>query len=140
MTALTASSTNSKPNKFILAQNVWRSGKTCMEKIKALLKVMDSTAAMLVRSSKRWSMAAAITVGIDDENEDNMDDEDTISGRQSTLMNTHAFYIDFLSKLLHFSFLKFCFRLFNSDILRTQCNFERSNFIFLIRSKKNSQL
>ena len=91
MTALTASSSNTKPNKFILAQNVWRSGKTCMEKIKALLKVMDSTAAMLVRSSKRWSMAAAITVGIDDENEDNMDDEDTISGRQSTMMNTRAF-------------------------------------------------
>ena len=96
MTALTASSTNTKPNKFILAQNVWRSGKTCMEKIKALLKVMDSTAAMLVRSSKRWSMAAAITVGIDDENEDNMDDEDTISGKQSTYYEHPCFILRFL--------------------------------------------
>ena len=93
MTALTASHTNPKPNKFIVAQNVWRSGKTCMEKIKALLKVMDSTASMLVRSSKRWSMAAAITVGIEDENEDNMDDEDTISGRQSTVWEFQDFSV-----------------------------------------------
>ena len=79
-TSTTAVSNVSKLNKFILAQNLWRSGKTCMEKLKALLKVMDSTAALLVRSSKRWSMAAAITVGIEDDTDDIMDDEDTIAG------------------------------------------------------------
>ena len=79
-TSTTAVSNVSKLNKFILAQNLWRSGKSCMEKLKALLKVMDSTAALLVRSSKRWSMAAAITVGIEDDTDDMMDDEDTIAG------------------------------------------------------------
>lgn len=86
-TSTTAVSNVSKLNKFILAQNLWRSGKTCMEKLKALLKVMDSTAALLVRSSKRWSMAAAITVGIEDDTDDMMDDEDTIAGSTCTLNN-----------------------------------------------------
>ena len=72
----------SKMNKFILAQNLWRSGKTCLEKLKALLKVMDNTTSLLVRSSKRWSMAAAISVGIEhDDKDETVDDEDTISGK-----------------------------------------------------------
>ena len=78
----TANTVNSKMNKFILAQNLWRSGKTCLEKLKALLKVMDNTTSLLVRSSKRWSMAAAISVGIEhDDKDETVDDEDTISGK-----------------------------------------------------------
>ena len=76
----TANTVNSKMNKFILAQNLWRSGKTCLEKLKALLKVMDNTTSLLVRSSKRWSMAAAISVGIEHDKDETVDDEDTISG------------------------------------------------------------
>ena len=79
-TATAPSAVNSKMNKFILAQNLWRSGKTCLEKLKALLKVMDNTTSLLVRSSKRWSMAAAISVGIEHDKDETVDDEDTISG------------------------------------------------------------
>ena len=78
----------SKMNKFILAQNLWRSGKTCLEKLKALLKVMDNTTSLLVRSSKRWSMAAAISVGIEhDDKDETVDDEDTISGKVITFFS-----------------------------------------------------
>ena len=77
-TATAPSAVNSKMNKFILAQNLWRSGKSCLEKLKALLKVMDNTTSLLVRSSKRWSMAAAISVGIEhDDKDETVDDEES---------------------------------------------------------------
>ena len=57
-------------------------GKNCLEKIKNLLKFLDGTTSLILRSSKRWSLAAAITVGID-ETDELMTDEDTLAGKFS---------------------------------------------------------
>ena len=64
-------------------------GKSCLEKIKTLLKFLDGTTSMILRNSKRWSMAAAISVGMD-ENDDLMTDEDTLAG--TLTKRTFKFY------------------------------------------------
>jgi hypothetical protein len=74
----------SKMNKFINSSGIWNTGKVCMERLKNLLRLVDNTTALLIRSSKRWSMAAAITVGIN-ETDNPMDDDDTLAGSMSTL-------------------------------------------------------
>ena len=60
-------------------------GKTCLEKLKTLLKFLDGTTSLILRSSKRWSMAAAISVGID-ETDELMTDEDTLAGKQAFII------------------------------------------------------
>ena len=60
-------------------------GKTCLEKLKTLLKFLDGTTSLILRSSKRWSMAAAISVGID-ETDELMTDEDTLAGKQVIIL------------------------------------------------------
>ena len=61
-------------------------GKTCLEKLKTLLKFLDGTTSLILRSSKRWSMAAAISVGID-ETDELMTDEDTLAGKKRNLFS-----------------------------------------------------
>ena len=71
---------NNSSRKLNLPHGLWNTGKLCVEKIKTLLKLMDNTTSLLIRSSKRWSMAAAITVGID-ETDNMLTDEDTLAGK-----------------------------------------------------------
>ena len=71
---------NFKLKKFNVPLGIITQGKTCLEKLKTLLKIIDSTTSILIRSSKRWSLAAAISVGID-EKDDTISDEDTLSGK-----------------------------------------------------------
>ena len=70
-----------KTNKFNVPNGLVSQGKTCLEKLKTLLKFLDGTTSLILRSSKRWSMAAAISVGID-ETDELMTDEDTLAGKQ----------------------------------------------------------
>ena len=72
-------------------------GKACLQKIKTLLKFLDGTSSLLLRSSKRWSMAAAISVGID-ETDQIMTDEDTLAG---------IYFINNIIELKKFYFIKF---------------------------------
>jgi hypothetical protein len=65
-------------------------GKTCLEKLKTLLKFLDGTTSLILRSSKRWSMAAAISVGID-ETDELMTDEDTLAGKLLSLSNSSEY-------------------------------------------------
>ena len=69
-----------KTNKFNVPSGLMSQGKTCLEKLKTLLKFLDGTTSLILRSSKRWSMAAAISVGID-ETDELMTDEDTLAGK-----------------------------------------------------------
>ena len=71
---------NFKLKKFNVPLGIITQGKTCLEKLKTLLKMIDSTTSILIRSSKRWSLAAAISVGIDEKDEV-ISDEDTLSGK-----------------------------------------------------------
>ena len=77
------SSENHKLKKFNVPLGIITQGKTCLEKLKTLLKIIDSTTSILIRSSKRWSLAAAISVGIDEKDEI-ISDEDTLSGKNSS--------------------------------------------------------
>jgi len=71
-----------KTNKFNVPHGLVNQGKTCLEKLKTLLKFLDGTTSLILRSSKRWSMAAAISVGID-ETDELMTDEDTLAGKNN---------------------------------------------------------
>ena len=78
-----------KFHKLNVSNGLISHGKSCMEKLKTLLKLLDNTTLLIIRSSKRWSMAAAITVGIDNTDE-LLTDEDTLAGQyhnpKSTLL------------------------------------------------------
>ena len=67
-------------SKFNVPNGLLSHGKSCLEKLKTLLKLLDSTTSLIIRSSKRWSMAAAISVGID-ETDELLTDEDTLAGK-----------------------------------------------------------
>lgn len=82
-----SSQENHKLKKFNVPLGIITQGKTCLEKLKTLLKIIDSTTSILIRSSKRWSLAAAISVGIDEKDEI-ISDEDTLSGSTCTLNGT----------------------------------------------------
>ena len=85
-----------KTNKFNVPNGLVSQGKTCLEKLKTLLKFLDGTTSLILRSSKRWSMAAAISVGID-ETDELMTDEDTLAGKQHSYLfvnSVHCKYFD----------------------------------------------
>ena len=67
-------------SKFNVPNGLLSHGKSCLEKLKTLLKLLDNTTSLIIRSSKRWSMAAAISVGID-ETDELLTDEDTLAGK-----------------------------------------------------------
>ena len=81
-----SSQENHKLKKFNVPLGIITQGKTCLEKLKTLLKIIDSTTSILIRSSKRWSLAAAISVGIDEKDEI-ISDEDTLSGKNTFFGN-----------------------------------------------------
>ena len=84
--ASSESSENHKLKKFNVPLGIITQGKTCLEKLKTLLKIIDSTTSILIRSSKRWSLAAAISVGIEEKDEV-ISDEDTLSGKTNIFRN-----------------------------------------------------
>ena len=107
-----------KTNKFNVPNGLVSQGKTCLEKLKTLLKFLDGTTSLILRSSKRWSMAAAISVGID-ETDELMTDEDTLAGKQhSDLFMNSVHCIGNTS--LEWSLTIFTMRYFPTD-LPCQC-------------------
>ena len=58
----------------------WSTSKLCLDKMRRMLKLIDSTTALIIRSSRRWSLAASIAVGFEDTKEFGEDDE-TIVGK-----------------------------------------------------------